>query len=174
MKKNLVITLASLLIPMSLCFTACSNKSDDTKLSEVEQIVEEDTLLEEVVVEEKSTNDFMELAEFKDDYPAVVHLFQNKKLSERLIHLLGRTYDDFSKYWEVETPIIIEDNVLFTTGCEQHNCFANQFILIIDLAEDNINVFRIGATPQDFEENGTIKLPPGIEAEFATIIGNVL
>ncbi len=64
------------------------------------------------------------------------------------------------KYWNVESPIEIEDDVLMTSGCEAHNCGPNRYILVFDLNSDNLNVFhQEDSETKHFFENGEIKLP---------------
>src|SRR5690554_6459629 len=170
MKKTTIILYALLGILLHGC--SSQNKEEDHETIEV--------LIEDVLAAEKRKHmrsdkqeGFEHLIVFKDDYPAEVGLFQDVQLTSRLANLLGSDFSDFQKLWEVETPILIEDNVLYTTGCEQHNCFANQFILIIDLEKDNLNVYRLGLTPADYEEKGTIRHPKGIEAEFGARMDSI-
>lgn len=42
--------------------------------------------------------------------------------------------------WRVEFPISIENNILTTEGCEQHNCDSMNFIIVIDLERDILYV----------------------------------
>lgn len=121
-------------------------------------------------IEESS---FKEYYEYANAYPMDVNLFEDAFLNERISNLMGKDYEDFKMYWETETPIIIEEGILFTTGCEQHNCFGNQFVLILDLENDNVNVFRLGQFPEAYEEKGTIKLPKKINSEFSTMLDNL-
>lgn len=112
------------------------------------------------------------LAEFAGQYPSDVQLFDNDHLNNRIKAIMGPEYENFRKFWQTETPILMEDGVLFTTGCEQHNCAANQYILQVDLKADNVNVFHIHTGVTSFVEKGHIHLPPGLAKEFSIIKGN--
>jgi hypothetical protein len=114
----------------------------------------------------------MPLAAFDGQYPTDVALLDNPLLTPRLKALLGAHYSDFRKYWNTETPIVVEADVLSTTGCEEHNCAANQYVLQIDLKSNNINIYHFGKDIQRYTEKGLITLPPGLAKEFATMIGN--
>jgi len=114
----------------------------------------------------------MSLKKYNDQYPSDAQLLDQPKIKNRLELLLGKDYDNFRKYWQTETPIKIEDNVLSTTGCEQHNCGANQYVLQIDLMHNNINVYHFGQNIQSYLEKGPINLPPGLAQEFKSISGN--
>ena len=150
-------------------FTSCNNIKDENS-DQVEEMTQETTIHHES--NEVYKLDVEKFSKYKNNYPAEVDFFQDENLSMRLAELLQDDYEDMKKYWNVETPIVIEDNILYTTGCEQHNCPANQFILIIDLEKDNINVFRLGETSMEYEEKGTIRLPNEIEKEFQMIMDN--
>ena len=115
----------------------------------------------------------MSLKKYNDQYPSDAQLLDQPEIKNRLELLLGKDYDNFRKYWQTETPIKIEDNVLSTTGCEQHNCGANQYVLQIDLMHNNINVYHFGQNIQSYLEKGPINLPPGLAQEFQSISGNM-
>lgn len=113
------------------------------------------------------------LKKYNDQYPSDVRLLDQPEIKNRLELLLGKDYDNFRKYWQTETPIKIEENVLSTTGCEQHNCGANQYVLQIDLMYNNINVYHFGQNIQSYLEKGPINLPAGLAKEFQSIAGNI-
>lgn len=170
MKKTTLI----LLVFFGVFLNACSSQNEEEQPTFVEALGEDEYTIQETEIQTEEAEGVKTLIKFKDEYPAEVGLFQNPQLTKRLAALLGNDYKMFTKLWEVETPILIEDNVLYTTGCEQHNCFANQFVLLIDLKNDNINVHRLGMEIKKYEEKGIIKLPPGIDAEFGTMLENIL
>jgi hypothetical protein len=100
------------------------------------------------------------LRKLKDKYPATVKLLDIPELNSRLKKLLGQEFTSMKKYWNVESPIEIEDDVLMTSGCEAHNCGPNRYILVFDLNSDNLNVFhQEDSETKHFFENGEIKLP---------------
>lgn len=120
----------------------------------------------------RSRSPLVNLQEYSGQYPSDVQLFDDQELNNRIRLLLGEDYANFRKFWQTETPILMEDEVLFTTGCEQHNCAANQYILQIDLKHDNVNIFHIGSDFKSYAEKGPIHLPPGLAKEFLIIKGN--
>ena len=92
-------------------------------------------------------------------------LWQNKKFDGRLRELMGPDYAAMRKYWNVETPIRKFGDFLMMTGCEQHNCAANQYVIFIDLGDGRVNVIHIG-NDATREWNGNHKiddLPPPFE-----------
>lgn len=113
------------------------------------------------------------LKEYNGQYPTDVHLLDNPALSARLKRLLGADYADFRKYWQTETPVVLEDDVLSATGCEEHNCGANQYILQVDLQNDNINVYHVGNNLKSYQEKGPVTLPPGLAKEFQILQQNL-
>lgn len=115
----------------------------------------------------------MSLKKFAGSYPSDVNLLEQPEIKERLKTILGAEYDNFRKYWQTETPIELEEHVLSTTGCEQHNCAANQYVLQIDLTHNNINVYHFGENGiQSYLEKGIISLPPEMAKEFQMITNN--
>lgn len=171
MRNNTIYTFSTVLLFLSLSWSSCSYQEPEVK---EEVVLEADTLQTSVPDKNTEQNPLEYYKTLNGQYPSDTHLFKEPYLQNRLINLLGKDQNDFFQFWEVETPVIIEDNILFTTGCQQHNCNANQFILIIDLAKDNINIFRVGMIMQEYEEKGTIKLPPKIEEEFNIILDNIM
>lgn len=114
----------------------------------------------------------LHLESFKGEYPSDVKFLDQPDLKSRLEALLGAQYANFRKYWQTETPIVVEDHVLSTTGCEQHNCAANQFVLQIDLMHNNINVYHFGEGIQSYLEKGPISLPDSLAKEFKILTQN--
>lgn len=91
--------------------------------------------------------------------PAEVGLMTTS-LKKRLKNLLKHEYPSFEKDWNEETTIEISDNILFTSGCQAGDCFANKYILILDIADNNINVinFKYGSV-RSWKERAVIGLP---------------
>lgn len=182
LRKNLTHTngrqkpfiLFCLILSGFLFFTlsACQQNGDQEKATKEGANVVTDSISDESAVPIEDTS-LMALKEFAGAYPSDVNLLDQPELKERLKSLLGDEYTNFRKYWETETPVELEKNILVTTGCEQHNCAANQFVLQIDLNHNNINVFHFGQGGiQSYLENGPITLPPGLAKEFQTITEN--
>lgn len=109
------------------------------------------------------------LKKAKGKYPYQVKLLDIPDLNARLKKLLGSNFAAMKKYWNVETPIEIENDILMTSGCEAHNCSSNHYLLFIDLKSDDINVYHLedGET-KHYYERGEIKLP----SKFADELGS--
>jgi len=148
---------------------ACESTHDNNQISTDQQ----DTSIALKREPNDTSAGLMSLATLNGQYPADVALLDNPLLKTRLEALLGDDYADFRKYWNTETPIVIEDNVLSTTGCEQHNCGGNQYVLQIDLNKNNINVYHFGKGIKSYKEKGTITLPKGLSKEFEAMLGNL-
>jgi len=165
--KKFVLPVSSLFL--TLCFLACNNADQPQNANPPK-----DTAA--AAAPEAGTDtvkgNLMELASLNGQYPTDVALLDNPLLTDRLKTLLGDDYADFRKYWNTETPIVVEDNVLSTTGCEQHNCAGNQYVLQIDLQHNNINVYHFGKDIKSYKEKGTITLPPNLAKEFEIMMGN--
>lgn len=150
----------------SLFILSCSNNEDNTNYPDTDKEITE--------VPADADLPVGPLASLKDKYPMEVNLLDNPLIKERLDKMLGDDYSDFRKYWEVETPIVVEDSVLATSGCEQHNCAANQYILQIDLRNNNINVYHFGLDSKEYAEKGKINLPKELEEEFNIMKSNTI
>jgi hypothetical protein len=109
----------------------------------------------------KATSDLISfLIKSDGKYPYEVKLLENAELKDRLKKLLGKDFSAMKAYFDVQAPIEIIDGILMTTGCEAHNCGSNQYLLFVDLKNDNINVFHAGdETTEHYFENGEIRLP---------------
>jgi hypothetical protein len=100
-------------------------------------------------------------------YPYELKLLENKEMQARLKKLLGKDFADMKLYWNVESPIAIQEGILMTSGCEQHNCGDNIYYLFIDFAKDNINVVHIqDEKTNNYFEKGRISLPRKFADEF--------
>ena len=159
--------IASLLFVALLCFASCQNKETTANREQDTPAIITDT------ASTASRPSLFKLKEYSGQYPADVHLLDNPVLSARLKSLMGADYADFRKYWQTETPLVLEDEVLSATGCEQHNCAANEYILQIDLRNNNINVYHVGAGIKSYQEKGPITLPAGLAKEFQALQGNI-
>jgi hypothetical protein len=109
--------------------------------TETQKLNKSNTKIE--IIDAKPINsDLADLAAYTGRYPNEVALLKNVKLKPRLQQLLGKDYELMVKYWNTETPISVENNIISTTGCEQHNCANNDYTLSIDLPNDKISVFH--------------------------------
>lgn len=98
-------------------------------------------------------------------------LWQNKKFEERLRRLMGADYATMRKFWNTETPIKKFGDFLMMTGCEQHNCGDNQYVIFIDLGDGRINVIHFGnnGTKEWTGDRKIDDLPPPFEDDLAAM-----
>lgn len=156
-------------IGISGLVVSCSNKNSDQSANSSDDT----NITANIPVQQHIDSSLMVFKAFNDQYPSDVQLLDQPEIKDRLELLLGKDYENFRKYWQTETPVKIEDNVLSATGCEQHNCGANQYVLQIDLMQNNINVYHFGQSIQSYLEKGPINLPPGLAKEFQSISENM-
>lgn len=105
----------------------------------------------------------------KGKYPYQVKLLDVPDLNARLKKLLGGEFASMKKFWNVESPIEIENDIVMTSGCEAHNCGSNHYFLFVDLNNDDINVYhRQDSGTKHYYERGEIKLP----TRFADEVGD--
>ena len=105
------------------------------------------------------------LKKFVGKYPYEVKLLDNPALKDRLKKLLGPDFAAMKANWNVETPIEIENGIFMASGCEQHNCGDNRYVMFVDLEKDNINVLHIENGTQTYAEHGKIALPKKFDDE---------
>ena len=101
-------------------------------------------------------------------YPYEIKMLDMPDLKARLQKLMGKDFAAMKQNWNVETPIEISGKVLKTSGCEQHNCGPNMYVMFIDLDKDNINVYHTGDRHDSYFEKGKITLPPKFAADVET------
>lgn len=102
-----------------------------------------------------------------------IGLWENKDVAPRLEKLMGSDFADLKKYWNTQTAIAVEGDILKLTGCEAHNCGPNQYVMFIDTAKDNINVYHFkDGKEKAYKEKGDITLPKGFADELATFRSN--
>jgi len=103
----------------------------------------------------------------KGKYPYELKLLDDPELKSRLTKLLGVDFAAMKANWDVETPIEIENGILMTSGCEQHNCGGNMYYMFVDLERDNINVYHVENGERLYSEKGRIDLPKKFSDEIA-------
>lgn len=115
----------------------------------------------------KSESPLVALKKMKGKYQYEIKLWSNPEIGQRLEKMMGKDYAAMKKFWNVETPLDIEGNILRLTGCEAHNCGGNQYEIFMDAENDNINVYHIlNETLKSYKEKGEIKLPKKFAEEF--------
>ena len=108
------------------------------------------------------------LGKSKGKYPYELKLLDDPELKSRLQKLLGVDFAGLKADWNVETPIEIQNGILMTSGCQQHNCDGNIYYMFIDLERDNINVYHVEKGNQLYSENGRIDLPRSFADEMSS------
>jgi hypothetical protein len=100
-------------------------------------------------------------------YPYEVKLLENPELKSRLTKLLGSDWPDMKANWNVETPIEIDGSIFKASACQAHNCAANNYVMFVDLGNDNINVYHIEENKgtKTYFEKEKIALPKKFEEE---------
>jgi hypothetical protein len=101
-------------------------------------------------------------------YPYEIKLLDIPELKERLQKLMGKDFAVMKKVWNVETPLEVSGKVLKTSGCEQHNCGPNMYVMFFDVNTDNINIYHTGDENKTYFEKGKIDLPPKYAADVET------
>ena len=79
---------------------------------------------------------------YNDKYPFEVKLIEKKSaFRTRLQKLMGKEKFDFlESHFDVQSPMVIKNNVLIAHGCMQHNCDGIFFNIFYDFKKDIINV----------------------------------
>ncbi len=90
-------------------------------------------------------------------YPYEIDLLSNHKFTQRIKNLIGTNkYNFLVKTWAVETPIEATNSVFVANGCEQHNCGATNFLIVVDFTK---NIMQVGFRKQNkitiFSEDGS-------------------
>ena len=88
------------------------------------------------------TSSLSYMKNYNGKYPYEVKLIEKKSvLSTRLQKLLGKEKFDFlESHFDVQSPMVIRNNVLIAHGCMQHNCDGIFFNIFYDFKKDIINV----------------------------------
>ncbi|MBK8620404.1 MAG: hypothetical protein IPN79_01250 [Saprospiraceae bacterium] len=102
--------------------------------------------------------------------PSDVGLMKSAELQERIKSLLKDDYQRFQKDWNQETPLVIEDRIIFFTGCKADDCKANKYAIYLDVNDNNINIvnFTYGRA-KSYAERYIIGLPAGLLKEYEAI-----
>lgn len=122
---------------------------------------------------QQKISDLMFICGWVGKYPGEVKLLEQPALSSRLKTLLGNQYNFMMGNWNTETPIMMIDSIIHTSGCKAHDCASVSYDLYIDLPTDNINMYAIkNDTVKLYTENDTISLPKKFKDELRIIISN--
>ncbi|MFM6984277.1 MAG: hypothetical protein ACKOXF_09100 [Chitinophagaceae bacterium] len=129
-----------ILILISL-LSACHSKISDTSTSDDKN---------ETVVSEKPLSDLVFLMNFKGKYPYDCQLLDNNVTGPRLRKLLGERYDFVKSIWNVETPIEIQDSLLYAWAMQEQSGGDPAAVVMADIPGDQLFV--------GIRENGQVKL----------------
>ncbi|MBX3243283.1 MAG: hypothetical protein KF685_02300 [Acidobacteria bacterium] len=106
-------------------------------------------------------------------YLGDLKFWENRATETRLKKLMGADYDNMKKYWNTQSPVKVDGDIVMATGCEQHNCGSNQYVLFADTGKDIIHVVHIkDGKSKEFREDGDITLPKAFADDLAKIKGN--
>lgn len=99
-----------------------------------------------------------------------VNIWQLNGITKHLNKLMGSEYGKMRKFWNTETPINKFGDFLMMTGCEQHNCSGNQYVMFLDMGNGNINIIHISKdTIKEWKEFDENTLPPPFAEELTKI-----
>ncbi len=146
-------------------FYACKQKNETVQpepeliqketVEEVEQVIVTAT---EAVEEDLTGLSFLFSLEGK--YPTQQNVFQQETMVNRLKAIDGLNYENLLTFWNTETPIEIQDDVVHMSGCKQHDCPSNAYDFFYDKKTDNINVYYFrNNSLRIFSEKGRLELP---------------
>jgi len=100
-----------------------------------------------------------------------IEIWEAADMKARLGKLLGDGFEAFKAEWMIESPITLEGDTLMMAGCDwNNNCDQNQYVMFVDTAKDNINVFHFkDGKEKVFKEKGDVALPEKFTQELASI-----
>lgn len=90
------------------------------------------------------------LMNFKGKYPYDCQLFDNQVTGPRLKQLLGGRFDFVKSIWNVETPIEINDSVLYAWAMQEQSGGDPSAVIMADIPADKMFAA--------VRENGKVKL----------------
>ncbi len=99
-------------------------------------------------------------------YPHEIKLFEDKSITDRLKKLVGSQYDEMVKFFNVESPVISENEIYKLNGCKQHDCPGYATTIYYDSKNDNLNVsIDKNGKVTEFAEKGKITVPETLNAK---------
>ena len=127
-------TIRGIVILMLFLIFSCKRESQESK-NETENIQVEQL--------EKSVSKIHEniISKNNGKYASEINLFDKNDISDRLKKLTGTTtYKEIVEKFNVQTPIVSENNIYKLTGCLINNCPAYLVTILYDSNTDNLNV----------------------------------
>jgi len=88
----------------------------------------------------KSSERVKFLRKLDGKYPFEVNLLGNPIMKKGIKKLTGDKFEFIKKYFDVQIPIVIENNFFIAEGCRPHECPETNFIIIVDLTKDVLYV----------------------------------
>lgn len=154
-----------LIYSFAIVFLFFSCKNETQKATEITP-----ELVEKIVPEKGVNEEWAKFETAVGQLPSVVGLFDSADLNARLKQLMGEEYEILKRDWNEETPIFIEDRILFATGCKKDFCANNLYLLYLDILDNNINVVNFkDQITRSYEERAIIGLPAQLLEKFETI-----
>ncbi len=131
------------IILFSILLFSCQEKNNKSESNNNrESDVNDTTLITALINENKKISEppLSYLLKYSSKYEFESKLFDNEPLKSRLKKILGSTYDYFMGCCDVQTPIKIENEIVFIEGCQAHNCPGVYYVVYIDVKTDEIFV----------------------------------
>jgi hypothetical protein len=121
---------------------SCQEKSNKIGSNNNHESYLNDTLTSTIIKENEKISEppLSYLLEYSGKYEFESKLFDNEPLKSRLKKILGSTYDYFMGCCDVQSPINIENGIVFIEGCQAHNCPGVFYVVYIDINSDQIFV----------------------------------
>ncbi len=88
----------------------------------------------------KSSERVKFLKNLNGKYPFDVNLLKNPLMKKGIKNLTKDKFTFLMKYFNVQTPIVIDNNLFIAEGCKAHECPETNFIIIVDLTKDVLYV----------------------------------
>jgi len=159
-----------------LCTIAFSCKNDGSKTMDGDTAVADSTATssDPNVVKIDGTqlvdSKLKEVVSQEGKLPSEIDLLNKYELLPRLEKMMGAEFKNFSKDWEMQSPLKKDGNVMYTGGCKPGNCKGIKYFLIFDTKTDNVNFYYVkdGAATA-FGEKSVIVLTPKITEDFDNI-----
>ena len=80
----------------------------------------------------------------------------NPIMEKGLKRLTADRFNFLKKYFDVQIPIVVKNNLFIAEGCKAHECPQINFILIVDLTKDVLYVgIRDDVNVKTFSEDGS-------------------
>ncbi|AFH49061.1 Hypothetical protein IALB_1351 [Ignavibacterium album JCM 16511] len=139
------------IILSSIFLFACQEKTNKNE-SNNKPVVIDTALIKSVQVEDtkKPEPPLSYLLEYKGKYEFESKLLNNEPLKSRLKKAIGANYNYFMECCNVQSPIKIENGIVFIEGCQAHNCPGVFYVVYIDINSDKIFA--------GLYDNGTVSL----------------